>query len=119
MTTGSAAPVAREHGRPRIFASKYAIIYLFVLPAFLLRMLYSFIPLAQTFYLSLTNRSLVNPGAFVGLQNYQFALTRDRTLLNSLGYTLLYTAASTALETVLGLGIAVLLMQKLRGRGLE
>ncbi len=116
MTTSTAASGAREHGRPRLLTGRYAIIYLFVLPAFVLRMLYSFIPLVQTVWLSLTNRSLVNPGAFVGLQNYQFALTRDKTLINSLGYTVAYTAASTILETVLGLGIAILMMQRLRGR---
>lgn len=100
-----------------IFSSRYAVFYVLVLPAFLLRMVYSIIPIIQTVLISFTNRTILG-GQYVGLRNYE-VLARDATLIGSLGWTLLYTGVSAVAETVIGLGIAVLLMQNLRLRWLS
>ncbi len=100
-----------------IFASRYAVFYVLVLPAFVLRMVYSIIPIIQTVIISFTNRTILG-GQYVGLRNYE-VLARDATLIGSLGWTLLYTGVSAVAETVIGLGIAVLLMQNLRLRWLS
>jgi len=93
------------------------IAYCIVLPAILLRFAYTLAPLVHTVWLSLTNKSLVGAERFVGLDNYVM-LAQDETLIASLGFTIVYAAVSVALETLLGLGMALLLMQSLRGRGL-
>lgn len=97
-------------------ASNFAIIaYGIVLPAIVLRLAFTLAPLAQTVYLSFTNSSMMGRPKFIGLQNY-VALFHDQTLLASFTFTILYTAVSIAVETILGLLIAILLMQNLRGR---
>ena len=97
------------------FWAKYWMAYLLVLPAVIIRFAYTVVPLVRTFWLSLTNTSLSNPGAFVGLKNY-VALFQDELFTNAIGWTIVYTLAATLLEAALGLAIAVLLNQKLRGQ---
>ena len=116
MAQASATPPAQSRLQD-IFSSRYAVFYVLVLPAFVLRMIYSVIPVIQTILLSLTNRTIVG-GGYIGLRNYEF-MTRDATLIGSLGWTLLYTGYAAVAETVIGLGIAVLLMQNLRLRWLS
>jgi multiple sugar transport system permease protein len=55
--------------------------------------------------------------SFVGLDHYR-ALAADRQFHRALGNTVLFTAASTALEMLLGLAMALLLARPFRGRGL-
>ena len=45
--------------------------YLIILPAIVLRLTYSIVPLVQTVWMSFTNRSITNPGQFIGLANYE------------------------------------------------
>lgn len=99
---------AREgfFGLPTLSLVAYAL----VLPAIVLRAAFVVGPMFQSIWLSFTNKNLTNDGRFVGVQNYQ-RLFSDETLLNSFGFTLGYTAAATILETVLGLLVALLLMQ--------
>lgn len=101
-----------------MFSSRYAVLYALVLPAFILRMIYSILPIIQTAVISLTDRTIMSPGRYIGLRNYAH-LAQDATLIGSLGWTLLYTGSAALAETVIGLGIAVLLMQKLRLRWLS
>ena len=116
MAQAKATPQA--HSRLQdIFASRYAVFYVLVLPAFLLRMIYTVIPIIQTVLISFTNRTIMG-GKYIGLRNYE-SLTRDATLIGSLGWTLLYTGTAAVAETAIGLGIAVLLMQNLRLRWLS
>ena len=116
MAQARAAPLAQSRLQ-NLFSSRYAVFYVLVLPAFLLRMIYSVIPVIQTILLSMTNRTIVG-GGYIGLRNYEF-MTRDATLIGSLGWTLLYTGTAAVAETVIGLGIAILLMQNLRLRWLS
>ena len=116
MAQATATPMAQSRLHS-LFSSRYAVFYVLVLPAFLLRMIYSIIPVIQTILLSFTNRTIIG-GQYIGLRNYEI-LARDSTLIGSLGWTLLYTGTSAVAETVIGLGIAVLLMQNLRLRWLS
>ncbi len=84
-------------------------------------------PLARTVYFSLTDATLVDPDAarFVGVSNYLsraegrwYGVLTDPQWLASLRNTLVFAAASVALETVLGVAIAVLLARRFPGRGL-
>lgn len=111
------APATAHSRLQELFSSRYAVFYVLVLPAFVLRMVYSIIPIVQTVLISFTNRTILG-GQYIGLRNYE-VLARDATLIGSLGWTLVYTGASAITETVIGLGIAVLLMQNLRLRWLS
>ena len=54
---------------------------------------------------------------FIGLQNYQEVAT-DQTFIDSVLFTLKYTAIVTPIQLVLGYALAITVRQKLRGQGL-
>jgi multiple sugar transport system permease protein len=66
-------------------------------------------PLLQVFYLSLHRRLLIfDINRFIGLENYRF-LWQDDRFWNALRNTVYFTGVSVLAETLLGLGIALLL----------
>ncbi|MBA2768511.1 MAG: sugar ABC transporter permease [Sporichthyaceae bacterium] len=68
--------------------------------------------------LSFTDDNLVSAGtSFVGLDNYQQALTEDPLVLKSLRVTAYYASAAVALDLVVGLALALLLNAGFRGIG--
>jgi len=74
------------------------------------------IPLAQTFYYSLTDASgYCTTMSFVGLANYERVLT-DKTMLAGLTFTVLYTVATTILITLVAIPLAVVLNRRFFGR---
>lgn len=88
----------------------------FTAPNFLLLGLFSYWPLIYQSYLSLTRWDMISPRKiFVGLGNY-------RTLFNGSAFyqvlfnTVYFTAAILIGSIVLGLGLALLLNQRVRGR---
>ncbi len=96
--------------------------YVLALPALALIGLVVLYPVLQGIVLGFTNASTLNPGqqSFVGLQNFQtlFAdtaffngLTGSSALINSV----LLTVIAVVLELVLGMGLALLLRQKVPG----
>jgi multiple sugar transport system permease protein len=90
------------------------------LPALAVLLVFAFYPVAGSMWLSLHRVILSLPGAgepFVGLENY-VALVTSPVFRHSLGVTLVFVVASTALELVLGLGLAVCLHASYPGRGL-
>ncbi len=89
--------------------------YLIVLPAIIIRGAFTVVPLAQTFWLSMTNKSLMRAGSFVGLDNY-VKMLQDQTLIASFSFTAIYTVVSVLLQTALGLVFALLLTQQLKGK---
>jgi multiple sugar transport system permease protein len=74
-------------------------------------------PLAFTINLSLTDAfGAVNAGnAYVGLQNFADALTDTRRFWPAVGRTVVFTLGAVALETVLGLALAMLMRKAFRG----
>ncbi|OCC03112.1 ABC transporter permease [Labrys sp. WJW] len=92
--------------------------WLLILPLLISLGSVSVYPIVNGVWLSLTNTSLVTQeDAFVGLANYRMLLGDD-AFWNAWGHTVLFTAVSTALETVLGLGMALLLYEPFVGRSL-
>lgn len=82
--------------------------YLIVAPALLLTVgiLY---PFGLAVWYSFTNYTLTNPAySFIGIQNYKLLFT-DPDFINSATVTLGYALGATGVETVLGIGIALLL----------
>ena len=93
--------------------------WVFMLPAIAAIIAVAFYPLGKTINLSLTDATFANPDlyGFIGIQNYLDVLD-DRLWWRSVRNTAIFTVSSVAIETFLGLGIALLLNQALVGRGL-
>jgi trehalose/maltose transport system permease protein len=77
-------------------------------------------PLARTLWFSLTNAQLsdLSNTRFIGLANYwgRHGVLRDHAWWRSVGNTLEFAVVSVLLETVLGLGMALLLNHPSRAR---
>jgi ABC-type sugar transport system permease subunit len=78
----------------------------------------SLYPVFRGITLSLRNTTLSSQtDSFVGLQNFR-TLLGDQQFWNAWRNTIEFTAVSTLVETVLGLGMALVLYETFRGRGL-
>lgn len=80
-------------------------------------LLFLALPVAMAAYFSFTDYSLIEPPAPVGLGNYTEIL-RDRLFWKAVRNTGLYAGFSVTFGTIAAISIAVLLEQRLRGRGL-
>ena len=124
MTTSTATRVATttaiepEVRRPRLHRRwrESAGYKMFLVPIGIVFVVLFLIPLAQTFYYSLTDASgYSNNLNIVGLANYQRILT-DTTMLAGLTFTVLYTVATTILITLIAIPLAVVLNRKFFAR---
>jgi len=92
--------------------------WLLLLPAFMALASVSFYPIVNGLYLSLTNTSLISQeNDFTGFSNYT-ELWSDPLFWNAWWHTIWFTFASTALETLIGLAMALILCEAFSGRGL-
>ncbi|MHA6523929.1 carbohydrate ABC transporter permease [Tessaracoccus sp. G1721] len=91
--------------------------YAMVAPAALLLLLFLVVPVGLAFGLSFTNARLIspNPPRFVGLDNFIRAFTADPTFVRSLINTFLFAVVVVPVQAGLGLLLAILVNQKLRG----
>ncbi|MBV8883436.1 MAG: sugar ABC transporter permease [Chroococcidiopsidaceae cyanobacterium CP_BM_RX_35] len=92
--------------------------WLLVLPAVILLLLVFAYPIIRAFWLSLFAKNLgtqLQPG-YAGLDNYT-RMAFDGRFWQTLENTTLFTAASVVLELIVGMGIALVLSQSFRGRG--
>jgi multiple sugar transport system permease protein len=90
---------------------------IFLLPGLVLFVLFFLGPMLYSLRISFFEWKIVHPdqSVFVGFRNYQHALSDpifQRAILN----TLAYTAITVTVKMVLGLGVALLLNQRFRGR---
>jgi len=90
--------------------------WLLLLPVFVSLGSVSVYPILNGVWLSLTNTSLVTQeNDFIGFANYA-ALLGDEAFWNAWRHTMVFTFVSTFLETILGLGMALLLFEPFIGR---
>jgi len=88
--------------------------YLYLAPSLALLILFTFYPIARSVYLSLfLTNPLGVPRVFVGLQHYVNAL--QSTFLQSLGVTVLFVLYTVPVGLLLGLALALLAYQPLKG----
>ncbi|HEY5822348.1 MAG TPA: sugar ABC transporter permease [Propionibacteriaceae bacterium] len=89
-----------------------------VAPTLVMILAVSLYPAVSTLRLSTRNTSLAEAkDEFIGLGNYVNLLT-DSQFWNAWQQTLVFTAVSTVLETVVGMVMALVLFETFRGRGL-
>lgn len=109
-------PSARRRtffGRPW---SDYALFSILLGPNLALLVVFTYRPLIENFQFSFYDWNLSSPtSTFVGLANYREWFSRDDTWV-IVGNTVIFTIAAVVGSLVLGLVLALLLDQKLRGR---
>lgn len=100
---------------PRRKGLKAWIAWLFLAPAFLHLMIFALIPMGYAFYLSFFKIHLIRDQRhFVGTFNYQYTLA-DELFWNAMWNSARYALMSVPLSMAVGLGVALLVNQKLRG----
>ena len=107
-------PPRRSSGR----AWEWSLAALLLLPNLLLLIVFTYRPLLDNIRLSFTDWNVSSPIANpVGLSNYIEWFGRDDTKI-IVRNTLVFTVATVGISMAVGLGLALLLDQKLRGRNL-
>ncbi len=95
-----------------------------IMPWVLGFVIFNLYPFIASFYLSLTDYSLLRPLSLaklpplVGFKNYVYAFTQDPNFWSSIKLTLLYGAISIPLGLAGSLGTAILLARNVRGVGI-
>mgnify|MGYP000061583747 CR=1 FL=1 len=88
--------------------------YLYLAPSLALLVIFTFYPIVRSIYLSLyLTNPLGEPRVFVGLQHYVNAMRS--TFLQSLGVTVLFVLYTVPVGLLLGLALALLAYQPLKG----
>jgi multiple sugar transport system permease protein len=108
MTTATvpvrrATPHKRAHRR-----SDLRVALLFIAPAAIGFSVFYVVPALRGVWFSFTDQNLVGPGTFIGTANYQ-EMFADPLFWNALRVTLWYVVVNIGVQTVLALGIAVLM----------
>ena len=91
--------------------------YLFISPWLIGFLIFFVAPIIASFVLSFTTWNIVGSPQWVGLQNYQ-DIFADARFFKSVQVTITYAVFYLPLEVICGIGLAVLMNQKLRGIGI-
>jgi multiple sugar transport system permease protein len=94
--------------RSRRFSGDGRIALLFIAPAMLGFVTFFLVPTVRGIYLSFTEYSILGDPEWIGAKNYE-ALLKDPLFWNALGVTAQYVVINIGLQTVLALGIALLM----------
>lgn len=114
-------------GGSRLSRQRVRSAWLFLAPMLIVLLLVAAWPLFRTIFFSFTNATLVDMSryAFVGFGNYLsyddgqwYGVLTDPQWLLALRNTVLFSVISVSLETILGVGMAVILNVRFPGRGL-
>lgn len=92
------------------------VIAMFVLPAFLLFTVMIFVPILQVFYRSFFSWDGINPGKFIGIENY-VRIFKDKTFWISNKNQLIFAAIITFFQVIMASIFAITLSSaKVKGR---
>jgi multiple sugar transport system permease protein len=105
-------PAQRRTGQAR---AEERAAFAFLSPWLIGLVMFVVAPLVWSVYISMSDEQLVRPGRFIGLDNYTQIFTNDPSFYRSLGVTLRWILLTTPLFLGAGLGLALLLNQKLPG----
>jgi trehalose/maltose transport system permease protein len=117
-TTRARHVLPRRRGVTGMARRRRRVAWLFLAPMLIVLALVAGWPLLRTVYFAFTDATLFDMAAHehVGLLNFAL-LARDPDWWRAVWNTLVFATASVAIETVLGLVIALTLNARLRGRG--
>jgi len=91
--------------------------YFMILPALVVLAFFFAYPLIYEIYISFTDKTLSNDGDFIGFKNY-LRLLDNPEFVTAIFNSAVYVSFVQMGKFTLGLGIAILLNQKMRARGL-
>ncbi len=117
-TQGDRYQTAKMSWRDRVASKEWILFLLFVTPNFLFLFLFTYWPMWENIRLSVQKTDLLaftGGNEFVGLDNYRY-IFENRTFQLVLRNTAIFLVSCVALTIGLGLMVALLLNQKLRGR---
>ena len=118
MTTQAVeVPIKRPSLRERLDLGNGFTPYFLVLPTVLVILVVAFYPILYSLWLSLLDNPLSPSVKLIGLSNY-VQLFASSDFRSSIGTTLIFTTIAVTLETIFGLGIALLINDTFPGRGL-
>ncbi|MEH7495641.1 carbohydrate ABC transporter permease [Neobacillus niacini] len=89
-------------------------------PAIIILLIIAVYPIVRTFWISLHEMVLTDPGSgfpFIGIENYT-KLFQDPRALASIAFTFKFTITTVVLELIIGVGLALIMNKKFKGRGL-
>ena len=110
-------PSKRPSLRERLDLGNGFTPYFLVLPTALVILVVAFYPILNSLWLSLLDNPLGPSAKLIGLNNY-FQLFASSDFRSSIGTTLIFTFIAVTLETIFGLGIALLINDTFPGRNL-
>jgi multiple sugar transport system permease protein len=102
----------------KFFGRDAALGYTLTLPLILFTIGMLIYPFTSAFILSFQNKLVGQPPKFIGLDNYKHLFTSDPIFLRVCLNTLLYCGVAVIFKLVLGMGMALLLNQRFKFRGL-
>lgn len=88
---------------------------LFVAPAMLFFLIFNLYPMANGFYMSLTEYTLLRPPVWIGFDNY-VDLLENKEFLNGLKVTLIFVLGTTVPKWIISLLLALLFVRQFWGR---
>lgn len=94
--------------------NKWKWVAIFLAPSLIGLLLFIVYPIVSSLWLAFQDWNMLSPPKFVGLENFQ-ALTKDPEFWRALQYTLTLVVLYVPSVFVIGLGLALLLNQKVRG----
>ncbi len=91
-----------------------------IAPSLLCVLFLDLLPILEAIVLSFFRKDLMNPlmDSFVGFANYYEALFKDNLFWGSLWRTILWAIGSVGISYIIGLSLALLLNQNIKGRGI-
>lgn len=89
--------------------------FFYVLPSFILLLLFSLVPLFMTGYFSFTEYSVLKEPVWIGFDNY-INMLKDPFFKPAIRNTVIYTILTVPFQTLLSLVIANMLASRFRGR---
>ncbi len=89
--------------------------YLFASPWLLGLIVLGMFPIIASFYISFTNYDMISSPRFIGFANYEILFTNDALFWKSLGNTFYHVAIAIPLGIVVGVSLALLLNNKVKG----
>src|SRR5437764_9449707 len=110
-------PRTRPSLRERLDLGNGLAPYFLVLPTIIVILAVAAYPILNSIWLSFLDNPLSPVANFFGLRNFA-QLFGDSTFRGSIGVTFVFTIIAVTLETIFGLGIALLINGTFPGRGL-
>jgi raffinose/stachyose/melibiose transport system permease protein len=117
LTSKSQKKTLQKSNKSSKITSSTAMLNIMYLPALILFIVFIFYPFIKGVAISFTDWDGFSQGYnWVGLSKYK-AMFSDPKILNTIKNTLIYGIGSTFFQNIIGLAFALLLDQKIRGKG--